>query len=41
VPAMLAVANVVNRTRAWYEAKPGVPDYAQCCPPGVSGAPTR
>jgi ACR3 family arsenite transporter len=41
VPAMLTVANLVNRTRTWYEAKPGVPDYAQCCPPGVSGTPTR
>ncbi|HLF22920.1 MAG TPA: hypothetical protein VI565_03285, partial [Burkholderiales bacterium] len=41
VPAMLAVANVVNRTRAWYEEKPGVPDYEECCPPAVTGSPTR
>ncbi len=39
VPAMLAVANVVNRTRAWYEAKPGVPDYAHCCPPAEIHSP--
>ena len=32
VPAMLAVANAVNRSRAWYEAKPAVPSYAECCP---------
>jgi ACR3 family arsenite transporter len=41
VPAMLAVANMVNRTRAWYEAKPGVPDYAQCCPPADVHSPGR
>jgi ACR3 family arsenite transporter len=37
VPAMLTVASVVNRTRAWYEAKPGVPNYAQCCPAALDG----
>jgi ACR3 family arsenite transporter len=32
VPVMLVVANVVNRTRGWYEAKPGILSYAKCCP---------
>jgi arsenite transporter len=32
VPAMLAVARVINRTRAWYERKPGIATYEQCCP---------
>ncbi len=32
VPVMLAVANLVNRSRAWYEAKPGVDPYEVCCP---------
>ena len=41
VPAMLAVAKAINRSRAWYEAKPGVPAYEECCPPVVTGSPTR
>ena len=32
VPVMLAVANLVNGSRAWYEHKPGIPTYAECCP---------
>lgn len=32
VPVMLAVANLVNRTRAWYESRPGIPGYDTCCP---------
>lgn len=32
VPVMLSVVRIVNATRAWYEAKPGVPSYAVCCP---------
>ncbi len=32
VPVMLAVARVVNRTREWYERKPGILSYDQCCP---------
>jgi ACR3 family arsenite transporter len=32
VPVMLAVANIVNRSRAWYETRPGVLSYEQCCP---------
>lgn len=32
VPAMLAVANAVNRSRAWYEARSGVLTYEECCP---------
>jgi ACR3 family arsenite transporter len=32
VPVMLAVANLVNRTREWYERKPGILTYAECCP---------
>jgi ACR3 family arsenite transporter len=39
VPAMLAVATVVNRSRAWYEAKPGVPNYEQCCPTSAISPP--
>jgi ACR3 family arsenite transporter len=36
VPAMLAVANWVNRSRAWYESRPGVTPYEVCCPaPGL------
>jgi len=33
VPVMLAVAKIVNRSRAWYEHKPGIPSYAECCRP--------
>jgi arsenite transporter len=33
VPVMLAVVRIVNRSRVWYERKPGIPSYAQCCPP--------
>ncbi|MGE5241089.1 MAG: ACR3 family arsenite efflux transporter [Bacteroidota bacterium] len=32
VPVMLAVANIVNRSRGWYERRPGIPGYAECCP---------
>jgi ACR3 family arsenite transporter len=32
VPVMLAVAHLINRSRGWYEAKPGIPTYAECCP---------
>ena len=32
VPVMLAVAQVVNRSRFWYERAPGIPTYEQCCP---------
>jgi ACR3 family arsenite transporter len=32
VPVMLAVANFVNRSRGWYEAKPGILSYDECCP---------
>jgi len=39
VPVMLAVAKIVNRSRAWYERKPGIPSYAECCPaPAVPSA---
>ncbi len=33
VPVMLAVAKIVNRSRTWYECKPGILTYAECCPP--------
>lgn len=33
VPVMLAVVRVVNRSRAWYERRPGVAPHATCCPP--------
>jgi ACR3 family arsenite transporter len=32
VPVMLAVAKIVNRSRAWYESKPGIMSYDECCP---------
>jgi len=32
VPVMLAAVAVVNRTRGWYERRPGVPTYEECCP---------
>ncbi len=32
VPVMLAAASVVNRSCAWYESRPGVANYAECCP---------
>lgn len=32
VPAMLAVANLVNRSRTWYEDRPGILAYEECCP---------
>jgi ACR3 family arsenite transporter len=35
VPVMLAAVGVVNRSRAWYERKPGVPGYEACCPEGA------
>ncbi len=32
VPVMLWVVRLVNRTRGWYEARPGIPPQAECCP---------
>ncbi len=32
VPVMLSVVKMVNASRAWYEAKPGIPSYEHCCP---------
>lgn len=32
VPVMLAAVGIVNRTRAWYERREGVPSYDECCP---------
>jgi ACR3 family arsenite transporter len=29
---MLVVANFVNRSRGWYETKPGILSYDECCP---------
>ncbi len=34
VPVMLFAVGVVNRSRRWYERRPGVPTYAECCPVG-------
>ena len=34
VPVMLSVVKIVNATRVWYEARPGIPGYEQCCPAG-------
>jgi ACR3 family arsenite transporter len=32
VPVMLSVVRIVNTSRGWYEAKPGIPGYDECCP---------
>ena len=32
VPVMLIAVGVVNRSRAWYERRSGVPSYEECCP---------
>jgi len=32
VPVMLSVVRLVNASRAWYERRPGIPGYAECCP---------
>jgi ACR3 family arsenite transporter len=32
VPVMLSVVRIVNTSRGWYESKPGVPGYDECCP---------
>jgi ACR3 family arsenite transporter len=40
VPVMLLVVNLVMRTQGWYESRPGIPTYAECCPPVVH-APVR
>ncbi len=31
VPVMLAIANLVNRSRRWYESKPGIMRHDVCC----------
>jgi ACR3 family arsenite transporter len=35
VPVMLWVVRIVNRSRGWYERKPGIAGYAECCPDSV------
>jgi ACR3 family arsenite transporter len=40
VPVMLLVVNLVMRTRGWYESRPGIPTYEECCPP-IASAPAR
>jgi len=32
VPVMLLAVHVVNRSVGWYESKPGIATYEQCCP---------
>ncbi|MHB8536186.1 MAG: arsenical-resistance protein, partial [Sulfuricaulis sp.] len=32
VPVMLSVVRLVESSRAWYERRPGIPGYAECCP---------
>jgi len=32
VPVMLWVVRIVNRTRQWYEQRPGIVSYEECCP---------
>jgi len=38
VPVMLSVVKIVNATSAWYERRPGIPTYAECCP--IPGTPS-
>jgi len=35
VPVMLAVVRIVNASRTWYEARPGVVPGEICCPPDL------
>jgi ACR3 family arsenite transporter len=35
VPVMLVAVRVVNRTQGWYERRPGVVPYKECCPTTV------
>ncbi|MDT8452127.1 MAG: ACR3 family arsenite efflux transporter [Gammaproteobacteria bacterium] len=35
VPVMLLVVKWVNRSAGWYESKPGIPGYEECCPTDV------
>lgn len=37
VPVMLFVVRVVNSSADWYEKKPGIDSYQQCCPHKVDG----
>jgi arsenite transporter len=32
VPVMLLVVRIVNRTQRWYEQRPGIASYEECCP---------
>jgi len=32
VPVMLMVANSSTHSRAWYETRPGILSYDECCP---------
>ncbi|HSH29550.1 MAG TPA: ACR3 family arsenite efflux transporter [Thiohalobacter sp.] len=41
VPVMLLAVRVVNRSRDWYERRPGVPPHAQCCPPETAPSDMR
>lgn len=33
VPVMLLAVRLVNRSRAWYERRPGIVPREECCPP--------
>jgi arsenite transporter len=33
VPVMLLVVRILMRTQGWYESRPGIPTYEECCPP--------
>ncbi|MDA3870427.1 MAG: ACR3 family arsenite efflux transporter [Gammaproteobacteria bacterium] len=35
VPVMLLVVKWVNRSAGWYQSKPGIPSYEECCPTDV------
>ena len=35
VPIMLLAVNIINRSIGWYESKPGIPTYEECCPASI------
>jgi ACR3 family arsenite transporter len=35
VPVMLLVVNLIMRTQGWYESRPGISSYDDCCPPAA------
>jgi ACR3 family arsenite transporter len=35
VPVMLWLVRLVNRSQKWYEHRPGIASYQECCPPDL------